>query len=140
MAARTRVGEFLLNLLADPKVARYQAALGFFERWCEVHSVAWDQMDEAQDLTLSDYVLEGYDDGRAVASARGIASALQKRSPRRRFTTTWRVIRGWASLAPPDRAPPMPQELALALAVLGVASGRAPASCASAGCCGWVRC
>ena len=74
--------------------------------------------EEDQEWLLSDYILHSRDEDLPLQHARDIVNALQKQYPRRRFTTAWKVVNGWARKRPPDQAPPFPQGVAMAMVIL----------------------
>ena len=87
--------------------------------------------EEDQDIALADFCLDLHDEGQTLQAGRDALSALQKLWPRRRWTAAWQVVRGWSQLVPPKRAPPLPEEVAMALVTLFMAAGRPACSLAS---------
>ena len=104
---------------------RYRAASEIFAKWLQRLDNDFSQLaEEDQDWIIADFVLDLRDEGYSVQLARDAVSALQKEWPRRRFSTSWQVVRGWTTETPPDRAPPMPEEVAMAVVVLLMACGQ----------------
>jgi len=80
--------------------------------------------EEDQDVILADFALDARDDDWPLHEVRCAISAAQKLYPRRKYTTAWKVVAGWQRDHPPEQAPPMPQDVAMAAAVLLTAAGR----------------
>ena len=125
MFGRARVGEYLLSLLTAATVHRYGVAVDRFDGWCRERSLDWEALnEEEQDFYVADFVLDLMDDEESIRVGRDAISGLQRRWPRRRYTVAWQVTRGWSQQTPPERAPPMPQEVAMTLVVLFTAAGK----------------
>ena len=116
---RGRVAQFLMKLLAAATLRRYEEALTSFQTWCSDHQLPFEDMsEEDQDWLLGDYILHLRDEDFPLQHARDVVSALQEQYPRRRFTTAWKVVNGWARERPPEQAPPLPQDVAMAMVIL----------------------
>ena len=97
--------------------------------------------EEEQDWLLSDFLLELREDlSMSVQDGRYAVAACQKRCPRRRYTIAWKVITAWQADKPPVQAPPMPEDLAMALSVVLAGAGRWAESLVTVLCfCGLLR-
>ena len=128
-----RIANFLTRLLAPVTISRYRAATKKFENWLETNELSWhDKNEETQDWILAEFVLEQVDEGdESPQQVRDVVSAMQKRFPRRKYLTAWQVVRGWSQLRPPCRAPPIPEDLAMAVVVLSELSDKSAFSLAS---------
>ena len=121
---RGRVSTFLLSLLAESTQQRYLKGFSSFCEWLAQRHIPWSQLpEEDQDWLLSEYILDCRDEDSPLQVLRDTVAACHKMFPRRRFLTANQVINGWAAQRPPQQAPPMPLELALALSVLFVGAG-----------------
>ena len=128
---RGRVCLFLLSLLASTAQDQYRLALSQFSAWCIQRNLFFENLSEQeQDIVACDFILACRDEGQSIQLLKDLVSALQKHWPRRRYTTAWTVISAWNVERPPDQAAPIPEQAALAAAVLLVASGEAPAGLA----------
>ena len=106
-----RVAQFLMKLLAAATLRRYGEALTSFQAWCSDHQLPFEDMsEEDQDWLLSDYILHPRDEDLPLQHARDVVSALQKQQLGRSSTA--------GHERPPDRAPPLPQDVAMAMVIL----------------------
>ena len=125
-----RVLTFLLALLAAGTRVRYLEQTRRFRDWRQAHAPTWGSMaTEQQDVCLSEYVLDSWDENLGVQSCRDTIAALQLFWPSRKFRLATRVVNGWQLQVPPNRAPPIDREGAMALVTIMVASGNSWAGC-----------
>ena len=122
-----RVLTFLLALLAAGTRVRYLEQTRRFKDWCQAHAPTWGSMaTEQQDACLSEYVLDSRDENLGVQSCRDTIAALQLFWPSRKFRLATRVGNGWQLQVPPNRAPPIDREGAMALVTLATARPASP--------------
>ena len=86
----------------------------------------WHEMnEEEQDLFLSEWLVEGYEEGLGRSDFGSLLSALGRLNPRARYKIAWKVYDTWGVLQPPQQAPAAPPELITAMMVAAFAIGRA---------------
>ena len=121
----SRVVAYLFSLLGLATQRHYDTALGAFGRWCQQRVVPWAQLgEEERDWFLSEYLLDlKEEEGSTLQLGRYTLAAVQKTNARHRYTIGWKIITAWAKETPVVQAPPMPESLAMALAVLFVGAG-----------------
>ena len=115
-----RVAEFLRSRLTEASQARYHLALSLLADWCSLHRVSWAVLsEEEQDWLLADYVMDLREaEAHTVQDARYCLAAAQKEFPRRTFKIAWKVLGAWQCEHPPVQAPPMPEDLAMAMVIV----------------------
>jgi len=85
----------------------------------------WRQMtEEEQDMFLSEWILDGYENGSSKNEFSWALSALQKVNPRLRIKIAWKVLDAWGSFVPTKQAPAAPPELLQSMIVLALVVGR----------------
>ena len=125
LARRRRVAQILSSVLASVTQDRYNKAVANFQEWLFAERLAFDALPpEEQDLVLADFGLTQREQGAPLQDFRDLLAALQKYYPSRPLKTSWKVITAWSKDRPPQQVPPMPEELAGAMAVLLAAAGR----------------
>lgn len=123
---QSRVEAFLLSALKGATQVRYQHGLQLLNRELASRDLRWYDMDEAeQDLFLSEWLVEGYEEGLSRSDFGALLSALGRLNPRVRYKTAWKVYDTWGVLQPPQQAPAAPPELITAMMVASFAIGRA---------------
>jgi len=142
MFGRHRVADFLRSRLTEASQIRYQAALHLLAEWCSQHNAAFaDLNEEEQDWLLGDYLMDLREsESSSVQDGRYCLAAAQKEFPRRTFKIAWKVLSAWQSEDPPVQAPPMPEDLALAMVVVMTAAQRSAEALVTLLCfCGLLR-
>ena len=101
-----------------------------FRDWSHSHVPTWASTAiEQHDAWLAEVILDTQDEGLGVQACRNTIAALQLFWPSRKFRLATRVVDGWQLMVPPNRAPPIDREEAMALVTLMVASGNSWAGC-----------
>ena len=80
--------------------------------------------EEEQDMFLSEWILDGYENGSSKNEFSWALSALQKVNPRLRIKIAWKVLDAWGSFVPTKQAPAAPPELLQSMIVLALVVGR----------------
>lgn len=118
---RARLGSLSDNRVSPKTLQRYKAATTKFLGWLDweerVRPADWEEMES----TLREYLeclwCEGESKGVANDTLSGIQHFLHTR---RRVPGAWQLLSTWARLEVPSRAPPLPRDLALAMAGLAI--------------------
>ena len=80
--------------------------------------------EEQQDLFLSEWLVDGYEQGLGKTEYGVLLSALGRLNPRARYKTAWKIFEVWGSLQPPREAAAAPPEMLTAMMISAFALNR----------------
>ena len=117
---QSRVLDFLLQLMQPGTQRRYRERLADLDRWCKLVGCCWQALpDEELDFLLCDYCLDGRDLQQSPQAFSETVAAVNKHfAHRRKCPAAQRVLAGWRLDNPPEQAPPVSEETAMAMVSL----------------------
>ena len=115
--ARRQIGRLGNQRVAQRTLERYLNAVSRFLSFLAVQSAQRARDYDELDAQLAEWVEACWWDGEARALAADTLSGVSfLLRVRRRFQASWNLLSTWQRLEMPDRAPPMPLEVIMALA------------------------
>ena len=109
----------------ESTIVKYDKSLRFFFHYCDVNRIGTPTTSLELDLILCKYMDFLWEDGEAVDLAGSTLSAIEFRilPLRKKLSGAWKLIGCWRKLELPLQAPPLPVQVALALAGYGILIG-----------------
>lgn len=111
--------------MRDTTKEKYNQAIQLLNRELSRLKLDWRTLsEEQQDLFLSEWLVDGYEEGLGRTEYGFLLSALGRINPRAKYRTAWKVYEVWGSLQPPKQAVAAPPEMITAMMVSAFALNR----------------
>ena len=121
---RRRLGPLRTQKVSQLSLSRYTQHSAFFLLWCMNLGVGNIASEAELDLLLQDYVEALWDANAGLQAAQCTLAGIQHFLRQTvRLRGSWRLLGVWRRAEPPVRAPPMPEEYLLALAMQALLAG-----------------